>query len=239
MPSTITAARATPGPGPAGPAPVPSASLPAPEARREALLELFEETQRRMMARLDASSAGEWLRLDISTSQLKLLLWLCATGAQPMGQIARTLGVTMPSATALVDRLVEAGLAEREHDTADRRVVFARASAAGVALVARFREVGRERMRHILRYVPEDAFPALISGMRALTHAVARADADAEVGTAAGTEAGYDLSTLAPHAGAATAAGASTASTAGPAHRHRPVPLAQARRRVNTPLAGR
>src|SRR6266542_2998983 len=133
------------------------------DGQRETLLELFEETQRRMMARMDPSSAGEWLRLDLSTSQLKLLLWLCTAGAQPMGQIARTLGVAMPSATALVDRLVELGLAEREHDTADRRVVFARASAAGVALVARFRRVGEERMRHILGYVPDEALPALVA----------------------------------------------------------------------------
>jgi DNA-binding MarR family transcriptional regulator len=150
----------------------------APDAQRETLLELFEEAQRRMMARPDASSAGEWLRLDLSTNQLKLLLWLCATGAQPMGQIARILGITMPSATALVDRLVEAGLAEREHDTADRRVVRARASTAGVALMTRFREVGRERMRHILGYVPDEALAALVTGMRALTQAVARADAE-------------------------------------------------------------
>jgi DNA-binding MarR family transcriptional regulator len=158
--------------------PASGAASATADGQRETLLQLFGETQRRMMARLDASSADEWLRLDLSTSQLKLLLWLCTAGAQPMGQIARTLGVAMPSATALVDRLVEAGLAEREHDTADRRVVFARASTAGVALVARFRQVGEERMRHILQYVPDEALPALVAGMRALTQAVERADAE-------------------------------------------------------------
>src|SRR5437867_4352949 len=68
--------------------------------------------------------------------------------------------------------------AQREHDTADRRVVFARASADGTALVARFREVGRERMRHILGYLPDEALPSLVTGLRALTQAVERADAE-------------------------------------------------------------
>src|SRR2546421_4983345 len=84
----------------------------AADEQRETLLDLFGEAQRRLMARPDTSSTGEWLRLNLSTSQLKLLLWLCASGAQPMGQIAPTPGGGMPSATPLVDPLVGARLAQ-------------------------------------------------------------------------------------------------------------------------------
>jgi DNA-binding MarR family transcriptional regulator len=49
-----------------------------------------------------------------------------------MGELASKLGVGVSAATALVDRLVERDVLERESDPADRRVVRVRMSPAGV-----------------------------------------------------------------------------------------------------------
>jgi DNA-binding MarR family transcriptional regulator len=117
------------------------------------------------------------LRAAAEPSRLRLLM-ICAQGEWTVTELTQILGQSQPRVSRHVKILVDAGLAERAHDTADRRVVFVRASPQGLALIARFREVGRERMRHVLAYVPEDALPALVSGMRALTEAVALADAD-------------------------------------------------------------
>jgi DNA-binding MarR family transcriptional regulator len=52
---------------------------------------------------------------------------------QAQSELARTLNVTSPNVTQLIDALEREGLVERENDDADRRVTFARLTAAGVA----------------------------------------------------------------------------------------------------------
>ena len=51
-----------------------------------------------------------------------------------MSELAARRGMALNSATALVDRLVHAGLLERSHDTADRRVVRVALTPAGQRL---------------------------------------------------------------------------------------------------------
>lgn len=66
-----------------------------------------------LFRRLHAGSAGPWLELDLTMPQLKTLLVVDWLGPVPMSQLAARLGVSLPTATGLVDRLVEIGLARR------------------------------------------------------------------------------------------------------------------------------
>ena len=138
-----------------------------------ALAELLE--LRDILFRLGVGGAAAWQKLEMTGPQLKLLMVLAAVGEQPMGQLARCLGIGLPAATNLVDRLVEAGLATREHSPLDRRVVLVRPSPAGEAQVARLREVNREHLRRILELVPPADLPALVQGTRVLLEAGRRA----------------------------------------------------------------
>ncbi|MGH9113873.1 MAG: MarR family winged helix-turn-helix transcriptional regulator [Acidimicrobiales bacterium] len=87
-------------------------------------------------------------------------LWvLClAEGADdglPMGAIADGLLNRAPDTTRLVDRLEQAGLAERYHSPQDRRVVLVRATAAGhqlfAVLTARVKEFHRSQWAALTR----------------------------------------------------------------------------------------
>ena len=75
----------------------------------------------------------------ISLSQFNVLRIL--RGARPeklkVSEISDRMITRDPDITRLVDRLVKQGLAERERDTADRRVVFVTISEAGLELLAR------------------------------------------------------------------------------------------------------
>ncbi len=68
---------------------------------------------------------------ELTLNQLRVLFRLHYRESVVMGEVADLLGVAQPTATGVIDRLVEKGLVERESDPADRRRVVVRLSAAG------------------------------------------------------------------------------------------------------------
>jgi DNA-binding MarR family transcriptional regulator len=61
-----------------------------------------------------------------------------------MGELAEDLGVKLPTATRIVDRLVERGLVTRASWDKDRRVVWVQATAEGRAIADAARRFRRE-----------------------------------------------------------------------------------------------
>lgn len=65
---------------------------------------------------------------DLSITQLNAIKTLWDSGELTMSELADQLGVSPPSASVLVDRLVDKGIFCREHSTTDRRKVVVRVS---------------------------------------------------------------------------------------------------------------
>jgi DNA-binding MarR family transcriptional regulator len=65
---------------------------------------------------------------DLSIAQLYAIREIRDRGPLTMSELAEILEVSPPSASAMVDRLVEKGLLSREHSTKDRRKVLVRIS---------------------------------------------------------------------------------------------------------------
>jgi len=101
--------------------------------------------------RLRDSIAPEWMRTDITMPQLKALLLLHVDGTARMTDLAATLDVSMPSATGILDRLVQRGLVVRGTDPADRRVVTCSLSEDGARQVAALWEASWGLEREILQ----------------------------------------------------------------------------------------
>lgn len=135
---------------------------------REELVDLMMAMQKCVASRLGPADAADWLRLDLTMAQMKVLLWLVTAGEQPMSQVARVLGVGLPAATNLVDKLVDAGMVEREHSASDRRVVLVRPTERGAATVTRLRQVHRDQMRRLLANIPDAALATVQEGIQAL-----------------------------------------------------------------------
>ena len=64
-----------------------------------------------------------WLAQDLTLAQVRTLFLIARRAPVPMGRIAEILGVSLASASGIVDRLERHGLVEREHRTDDRRIV--------------------------------------------------------------------------------------------------------------------
>jgi DNA-binding MarR family transcriptional regulator len=80
----------------------------------------------------------------LTLSQLRILFHLYYHDGKIMSEIAAFLQVSDPTATGIVDRLVQRGLVERVADPADRRRVQVELSSVGRQRVSEMRQAGAE-----------------------------------------------------------------------------------------------
>ena len=70
-----------------------------------------------------------------------------------MGDIASHFSTTMPTATALVDKLIAAKLVIRENDAKDRRIVKISLTKAGEKLLTEVKKQRANKMKKLLSYL--------------------------------------------------------------------------------------
>jgi hypothetical protein len=61
--------------------------------------------------------------LNLGDGDARALMYICERPGVRAADIAAHLGITAAGATALIDRLVERGIATRDYDPSDRRVI--------------------------------------------------------------------------------------------------------------------
>jgi DNA-binding MarR family transcriptional regulator len=114
----------------------------------------FAEKVTRELLPLTPSNA---LMLEVTTSQLKAMFVIYLRGPLRIGLLARALGVSLPTMTVTVDRLVKRGILRRENDPDDRRAVYCHLSDYGQEILNQMWESARARTRQMLTVltVPE------------------------------------------------------------------------------------
>jgi DNA-binding MarR family transcriptional regulator len=122
---------------------------------------------------LKAASGTVWMEIDLTIAQLRTLLILAEEGPLVIGQIAQRLGVGLSTGGHLVDRLVQAGLAERTEDAEDRRRTLAQLTPKGEDLYARLLNHPLQLQR-LIQKLDEDDLAALLQGLQALNRLVER-----------------------------------------------------------------
>ncbi len=119
-------------------------------------------------------SLGIPVDVKVSPGHVQILIALSG-GPHSVGRLAEVLGVSPPAATQLVDRLVEHGMVERRHGTADRRVVLVDYAPRMREVALRLMEVRRRRLtRALARLTDEEAY-AFVGGLRTLTESLGAA----------------------------------------------------------------
>jgi DNA-binding MarR family transcriptional regulator len=107
---------------------------------------------------------------DISLTAASTLATVEQTGPRRITDLAVTQGVTQPSMTALVTVLERAGLAQRQADPRDQRVVLVALTAAGGDYLRSRRQAGTERLARLIGKLPPDEIAALLAAAPALRH---------------------------------------------------------------------
>lgn len=127
-----------------------------------------------LMQRLAGGHAPEFLEIDVTMPQAKLLYLLGAAGDLHMSELVQRLGVSLSTISGLVDRIVDHGLATRREDSVDRRQVVVGLTPAGLEFIDRFRELNARQMRELLALVTDSDLALLRDALAALDRAAAQ-----------------------------------------------------------------
>ncbi|MFI7078118.1 MarR family winged helix-turn-helix transcriptional regulator [Micromonospora sp. NPDC049903] len=102
----------------------------------------------------------------ISTAQLRAVMLVERQDGINLRRLAAGLDMLLSSASRLCDRLVAAGMLEREPGRADRREISLHLTAEARRLLAELREDRRQQLSTILAAMTPEAREALLHGLR-------------------------------------------------------------------------
>lgn len=122
------------------------------------------------------------LKINLTSAQIKLLTCFSGRDELTMTELSRNLGVSMPTMTAMVDRLVNSKMVKRDRDDIDRRVVRARLTDSGRGILRKLVRIRRKEMEKILMNLGEEEMKNFLTSieMVALLLAKARRQRDRE-----------------------------------------------------------
>jgi DNA-binding MarR family transcriptional regulator len=146
-----------------------TSSLPRPDddalSQRDLLTEQLLEIVPRLRRRFEQSWPPE-LREELSTvtmHQVEALRHLSESGGMTMAELAHAQHIGLSSATALADRLLRQGLAQRTSDPSDRRVVRVVPTDAALRLVERFGAARHRVATHTIDALDDDEVATLVA----------------------------------------------------------------------------
>lgn len=106
-------------------------------------------------------------------AQVKALIFLYDNGERSLSEVAAGLAVSLPSASELIDRLIERGLVQKTQDTADRRRVVIALTDRAIAYGRRIHDLRRAQARAALAAIPVEEQESFLRAVRALAAALA------------------------------------------------------------------
>jgi DNA-binding MarR family transcriptional regulator len=118
--------------------------------QRAQLIERILELERKVCHTLRPIVPTEWLNIDLTMPQLKIILIIFTDGPARISTLASTLGVSLSTTTGITDRLIHQDLIVRGNDPEDRRAVVCSLTDKGRGLATRLWEQGQSRMRDLL-----------------------------------------------------------------------------------------
>jgi DNA-binding MarR family transcriptional regulator len=124
-------------------------AMPDKDSLVENALTLVDKLVRQLLP----TALKDLLTLDITMPQTKIMLVLYLQGSTRMSDIASGLDITLPTATSLVERLVEKNYALRETLPEDRRVVLCRLSEAGKDAISQIWQSSRSKAKELLEVI--------------------------------------------------------------------------------------
>src|SRR5690349_16059540 len=149
------------------------------EQSRSALVTTIVETYMELFVIMQFNAVSHWLMLELTFAQARALIILAARRELTVSQLARMLGVGNPTASILIQQLVERGLVTRTEDSGDRRQTVVRLSAQGTEIGSGRRQEREKQWQRWLSHLSDDELDALARGLSAIIEVVKKESQDA------------------------------------------------------------
>ena len=160
------------------------------DAVADAIMDVVPRAMRRLRQATRANTGAA-----LTVPQVRALLFVRRDPGTDLSALAEHLGMSAPSASMLVERLVKAGLVERHANPGERRRVALALTTAGAADVERARAATRGCLADALAILPTDEMLALATSLPLLDHVTAAMDPGSPRDKAAGSDAGVAVGT--------------------------------------------
>ena len=139
---------------------------------RPELVSTIVQSYMELFIAMQFNAVSHWLMLELTFAQARALFILAARKELTVSQLAKLLGVGKPSASILVQQLVERGLVTRTEHPTDRRHTILSLSQKGAEIGAGRREAREKQWQRWLSNLSSDELSALARGLSALTNVV-------------------------------------------------------------------
>lgn len=110
----------------------------------------------------------------VSLPQLHILLILSERERMTVSELAALLSISIPSASAIADRMEENDLVSRERDVSDRRVVHISIADHGREVVDNLVGMQKDKVRRLLDMLTMEELDHVVQAMSAIRRAVER-----------------------------------------------------------------
>ena len=138
------------------------------DAQKLQLIERVFDLEERVYRALRPIVPKEWLSVDLTMPQLKIVLLLFTDGPARVSTLASALGVSLATTTGITNRLVKHNLMVRSSDPEDRRAVVCNLSEKGKELMTRLWELGQSRVRSLLEKMTREKLEIISEAMEAI-----------------------------------------------------------------------
>jgi DNA-binding MarR family transcriptional regulator len=132
---------------------------------------------RELVVTLSTSRGPEFADPGVTMAQMKVLM-LLSVGEARMSDLSHQLGVSPSTVSSVVERLVEAGLAQRREDERDRRITLVSLTSSGVDTLDTFQELGIRHLRELLGQLDEAELNTVNQAVEHLVAAARRLSAE-------------------------------------------------------------
>jgi DNA-binding MarR family transcriptional regulator len=136
--------------------------------RRSELVNTIVQAYMELFITMQFNAVSHWLMLELTFAQARALFMLAARKELTVSQLAKLLGVGNPTASILVQQLVERDLVTRTEDPTDRRQTVVRLSQKGAEIGAGRREKREKQWQRWLSHLSDDELNALARGLSAI-----------------------------------------------------------------------
>ncbi|CAN5774799.1 hypothetical protein BH24CHL4_BH24CHL4_06600 [soil metagenome] len=121
---------------------------------------------------IDTAIASDPAMDALTLTQAKAVSLLYHHGDQTVSGLAAGLAISLPSASGLIDRLVDRGLVERTQDAADRRRFSIGLTPKSLEVATCIHDLRREQVLDALSRLPRSEWPIFVKSLRVLTAAL-------------------------------------------------------------------
>lgn len=115
------------------------------------------------------------LKINLTSAQIKLLTCFSDRDELTMSELSRNLDVSMPTMTAMVDRLVNSKMVKRERNSIDRRVVKVRPTNSGRVVLKKLLRIRRKEMEKILMNLSGEEMKNFITSIEVVARSLTKA----------------------------------------------------------------